>query len=77
MKLTDDYAKTEENGIGVQGASSFEIREGCVGCNACVRICRVKAMSIEHGQPVIDQAKCVNCCRCAAICPGALIKMRE
>ena len=46
----------------------------CTGCAACYNICQAAAISMlpdERGfyRPVIDQARCVDCRRCAQVCP--------
>lgn len=49
-------------------------RDLCTGCAACFNACGVKAISLQPDEegfllPAIDPAKCVQCGRCAAVCP--------
>lgn len=46
----------------------------CCGCSACVNICPVNAINMEHNDegflyPVIDMEKCINCGLCEKVCP--------
>jgi dissimilatory sulfite reductase (desulfoviridin) alpha/beta subunit len=70
-------AKPQENDIGLQGAVTIKIKNGCVGCKACVKVCKVKAISVKHKQPVINLETCVNCGKCAAKCPKKVLIMKS
>lgn len=48
--------------------------DDCTGCAACLNICPVDAISMQFDangflSPNIDTQKCVECGKCAAICP--------
>lgn len=44
------------------------------GCEACVRLCPSKAISIESGRAVLDRSRCEPCGRCVTACPtGAIV----
>lgn len=45
------------------------IRDKCIGCKACSRICAHDAPQFADGKAAIDYNKCVGCGRCIAICP--------
>ena len=50
----------------------------CVACGCCVKICPMRALSVERGlYAVVDRDKCVGCGRCAAECPASVIEIRE
>lgn len=54
------------------------LREDCVACGACLKVCPVNAIVIYRGIfAVIDSAKCIGCSRCANICPASAINMKE
>ncbi len=43
--------------------------EECVGCENCVEVCPVEAISMEDDVAVIDQATCTECGACISECP--------
>lgn len=70
-------AKPQENDIGLQGSATVEVQDGCIGCNACVKTCRVKAITVAQNRPLIDKHECINCGRCAAICPAKAVTVKH
>ena len=62
--------KSEENDVGVKGASIVKWKEdACIQCGVCVKACREGALHMEDGKIVIDREKCNNCARCVKSCP--------
>lgn len=58
----------------------FEITESCRGCIAhrCEEACPRNAIVYDHNQKaVIDKSKCVECGRCAKVCPYSAIISRK
>ena len=49
-------------------------QDQCIGCNKCVDICPVNAISIKNGKAFIDQEKCIHCKKCLNICPTNAIE---
>ena len=52
----------------------FERKELCCGCEACFCICPKDAISMQEDEegfyyPVIDENRCIRCCRCLKACP--------
>lgn len=41
----------------------------CTGCNKCVAVCPVKAISAENPRET-DGSKCIDCLACAKVCPS-------
>ena len=50
--------------------------EACIGCEQCVAVCPVDAISMNAGGiAVVDAARCIGCGKCEPICPSSAIKM--
>jgi electron transfer flavoprotein alpha subunit len=51
-------------------------REQCIGCEQCVAICPVGAISMDAtGIAVVDLDKCNGCAKCPPVCPASAITM--
>ena len=62
--------KAEENDLGIKGGVRVEwIKDKCISCGLCEKICREKAISIKDGVVSINRDKCNYCGRCALGCP--------
>jgi glycine radical enzyme activase, YjjW family len=46
-----------------------ETQNLCNNCGACVGQCPAGALSLQDGRVVWDEAKCVSCDTCIAVCP--------
>lgn len=54
----------------------YEVSDACRGCIAhrCEEVCRMGAISFDqHQKAIIDKDKCVECGRCASVCPFSAI----
>ncbi len=50
--------------------------EACIGCEQCIAVCPVEAISMNAGGvAVVDAARCIGCGKCEPICPASAIKM--
>lgn len=49
-------------------------KDTCTGCESCVDVCPVEAISMEDGKAVISDA-CVDCGQCVDECPVEAISM--
>ncbi len=62
-------------------AAGFEVTDTCRGCLAhrCEDVCKRGAISFDHNHVAhIDKAKCIECGRCATVCPyGAIINRKR
>ena len=47
----------------------------CTGCGACVATCASQALHLENNKAALDEAACVLCGYCAAVCPQFLIRV--
>lgn len=45
------------------------IRDKCVGCTACVKVCPTEAIRISRSKAVIYDRRCIDCGRCVSTCP--------
>jgi len=71
-------SKPQENDIGLQGVIIPKIADGCVGCNACAKACKVNAIEVKDCAPRIDYHECVGCGSCVKVCSTqALIGERQ
>ena len=61
-------AKPQINDIGLHGVIIPSVSNGCVGCNDCVKVCKVNAISVQNNVPRIDFEKCVWCGLCVRSC---------
>jgi len=52
------------------------LREDCVACGACVKVCPVEAITVYKGIfAEVDHIMCIGCTKCAVICPASAITM--
>ena len=49
--------------------------EECTGCETCVEVCPVEAISMKDDKAVIDQDTCTECETCVPECPVEAIKI--
>ncbi len=55
----------------------YEVSDACRGCIAhrCESVCKLGAISFDQNQKaIIDKDKCVECGKCASVCPFSAIK---
>lgn len=59
--------------------SSYMVSDSCRGCIAhrCVDACPVGAITVTDHRAHIDSSKCVECGRCAAVCPYSAISAHK
>jgi len=50
-------------------------KEECTGCETCVEVCPVEAISMKGDVAVIDQDTCTECESCVPECPVEAIKV--
>ncbi len=61
--------------LGSQKA--FIDSEKCVGCGACMEVCRFDAIRKPEGRYEIGEYACEGCGVCAAVCPESAITLRD
>ncbi len=47
----------------------------CTGCESCVSVCPVEAISMVSSKASIEADKCVDCGACVSECPVEAISM--
>ena len=47
----------------------------CTGCEKCVEVCPVEAISMEDGIAVVDSDECIECGACVDECPEDAIEL--
>lgn len=61
-------------------AGGYQVSDACRGCLAhrCEDVCPKNAISFdEHQKAHIDKSKCINCGKCAQVCPYSAIVNRK
>lgn len=62
--------KAEENDVGIKGGLTVSwVKENCISCGVCIKICRTNALSFKDGDIVLEPDKCNYCGRCVKSCP--------
>ena len=65
----NDCASAKTNDFGVTGILRKTLHPAkCTRCEACVRLCPVKALSLDDDGIQLDESACVNCGKCVAAC---------
>ena len=49
----------------------------CKNCIKCVKSCPTEAISIMHGQVMIDDSSCINCHVCVQSCDYKQLKIKD
>lgn len=63
-------AKPQENDIGLVGAvEPVLVKDKCIGCGVCQKVCPNKAITMVDGLPVMDESLCLLEGNCIASCP--------
>jgi len=51
-----------------------KLREGCVGCGKCAKMCPAHAIEMRGGRPVIHRKACIRCFCCQEFCVTGAMK---
>jgi len=68
--LKEEYVTTSPE-------KAFVIEELCDGCEACVKICPVNAITMHEGKAKIDPFICTGCGACIPVCPKEAIDFKN
>ena len=44
-------------------------KDKCIGCETCVSICPVGALSMQDGKADVKESDCISCGACVGECP--------
>ena len=73
--ITDSYAGPAMPKFLVRGFyrlfvhdRRFHVKENCIECSACAKLCPLVNISIRDGRPVWN-GRCTQCQSCIAVCP--------
>ena len=50
-------------------------KEKCTGCENCIEICPVDAISIKDKKASINEEECIECGNCVDECPNEAISL--
>jgi uncharacterized protein len=50
-------------------ARPFSIKEQCIGCGRCVKVCPKSAITLVEKKSVINHDLCIGCFECMTVCP--------
>lgn len=53
------------------------VKQECIGCGECARICPAKAIEMQKRLPVIDRERCIRCFCCQEFCPKGAMKVKR
>ncbi|MDV0443512.1 DUF362 domain-containing protein [Methanorbis rubei] len=53
------------------------VKEKCIGCRQCVRICPKKAVELREGKAVINLRNCIRCYCCHEMCQEKAIDLKR
>jgi heterodisulfide reductase subunit A len=68
--LKGDYVTTSPE-------KAYVIADSCNGCNACVPVCPVNAITMQEGKAKINPFQCTGCGACIPVCPKEAIDFKN
>lgn len=54
-------------------AKPFHVKDSCIGCGKCEKICPLRNIHLENGKPVWG-GNCTHCMACISYCPAEAIE---
>lgn len=60
-----------------QGVKDFHVKDNCISCGKCERLCPLQVISMDNGKPVWKGKTCAHCMSCIQNCPAAAIEYGE
>ena len=71
------FDNLKNNAIIVHQERCAKVRNRNVTCLKCAAACTSGCISLNDGQLVIDESKCVGCGTCATVCPTCALEARN
>ena len=75
-KLHARVAKMNRLAPAFNNGSQIKVKEGCIGCGICEKVCPVGNFYVENGQAKRKQKTCEFCLACVQNCPQKAIGLR-
>ncbi|OQX16705.1 MAG: hypothetical protein BWK76_11265 [Desulfobulbaceae bacterium A2] len=75
--LFSRFRNDADPGLSFQPRRCLRNRFRGSSCELCRRECPAGALTLVPGAVVIDQAKCMGCLACAAVCPAHALELRD
>lgn len=60
-----------------QGTEGFWIKDSCIFCGKCEKLCPMNVISIQDGKPVWNIKRCAHCMSCIQNCPVEAIEYKD
>lgn len=57
-----------------QGTKNFWVKENCISCGKCAKLCPVNVISMQNKKPVWEKERCAHCMSCIQNCPVEAIE---
>ena len=76
--ILKSFSSMEMPSLGSISAFRLKIsREDCIGCEACVERCPMKALAMEDDVVAVNLKRCIGCGICNSACPEDALSMER
>lgn len=60
-----------------QGTEGFWVKDNCISCGKCARLCPLNIIEIQSGKPIWKETRCAHCMSCIQNCPVEAIEYKD
>lgn len=60
-----------------QGTEGFRVKDACVSCGKCEKLCPMNVITMQDGKPVWNVKRCAHCMSCIQNCPVEAIEYKD